>query len=328
LIEKGDALELSEIYEPVQEELAVVEESLKLASEVDSPWLSELLDYSLKGGGKRIRPILALLSSKFYEQGSDSILQIAVAVELMHLATLVHDDTIDNSPVRWGRPTVNKIWGMEKAVLLGDYMFAKAGKIAATTGNLRVIRLFSQTLMILSSGELAQAHSAFNLEQARENYIQRIASKTASLFCLATESGAVLSQAPEESIVILRDYGYNLGVAFQVVDDVLDFIGTEEELGKPVGSDLAQGTLTLPAMLLNEKNPEDNPVKRLFEGGDKGKNIGLAVEAVRNSMIVQECFTFASEYTDKACNNLNRLPQNASRQALIDLADYVITRRR
>jgi geranylgeranyl pyrophosphate synthase len=321
-------LELNEIYEPFREDLARVEEGLRTVSNVDFPWLAQLLDYSLQGGGKRIRPILALLSGKFYNYSLERLLPMAVAVELMHLATLVHDDTIDNSPVRWGRPTVHKLWGMEQAVLLGDYMFARSGQLTATTGNVRVIRLLSETLMTISSGELAQASSAFNLNQTLQSYIQRIASKTASLFCLATESGAVLSQAPEESIQILRNYGYNLGIAFQVVDDILDFIGTEEELGKPVGSDLSQGTLTLPAMLLNEKYPEDNPVKRLFEKGDKEENIRQAVDAIRNSSIVQECLAVASEYTSRACQGIERLPQNSSRQALVNLAEYIVTRRR
>ena len=321
-------MELSEIYAPVREDLAEVENRIRSVSKIDSPWLSELLDYSLKGGGKRIRPILALLSGKFHNYDRGRLLSVATAVELMHLATLVHDDTIDNASVRWGRPTVNTLWGAEQAVLLGDYLFAKAGDLTATTENLRVIRGFSQILMTISSGELAQAYSAFNLEQSRQHYFQRISSKTASLFTLATESGAVLSQAPEESIQSLREYGHNLGIAFQIVDDILDFIGTEEEMGKPVGSDLAQGTLTLPAMLLLEHHPEENPIKRLFQGGDKEGNIKQAIELVRNSPIIPECFQVASEYCDKACHKLKSLPDNAGRQALMDLADYIVTRRK
>ena len=321
-------MELSEIYEPVREDLATVEDRLKLISKVDSPWLAELLDYSLKGGGKRIRPILALLSGKFYNYNRNYLLPLAMAAELMHLATLVHDDTIDNSSVRWGRPTVNKLWGSEQAILLGDYLFAKAGELTATTESLRVIKHFSQTLMIISSGELAQAQSAFNLEQTRKHYFQRISSKTASLFSLATESGGVLSQAPEESIETLREYGHNLGIAFQIVDDILDFIGTEKEMGKPVGSDLAQGTLTLPAMLFLERYPEDNPVKRLFQNGDREEDIRLAIELIRNSPIIQECFEIASHYCARACHKLELLPDNASRQSLINLADYITARRK
>ncbi len=213
-------------------------------------------------------------------------------------------------------------------MLLGDYLFAEAGALTATTHNLRVIKLFADTLKTISSGELNQALYAFNLEQSRSQYFQRVAMKTASLFSMATESGAALSQAPEESIQILIEYAHNLGIAFQIVDDVLDFIGTEEELGKPIGSDLAQGTLTLPAMLLLEYYPKDNPVKRLFESRDERDNIKLAIELVRNSSIIQECYQVASDYCARACHNLKLLPDNASRQSLTGLADYIISRKR
>jgi len=321
-------LSLSTIYEPIKEDLAKVEDWLRSVGKVALPWLTELLDYSLKDGGKRIRPVLTLLSGKFYSYNPDSLLPMATAVELMHTATLVHDDAIDRSEVRRGRSTVSKVWGDEIAILLGDYLFAKAGEFAADTQNLRVIKLFSQTLEIISAGEVNQAFNAFNLEQTHEHYLQRISSKTASLFALATESGAILSQAPEEAVQALREYGYNLGIAFQIVDDILDYTSTEEEMGKPIGSDLAQGTLTLPAMLLLAHYPEDNPVKKVFGNEDKEKNINLALELVRNSSIAQECYQAASEYCSQAGENLNSLPDNASRQALIDLASYIITRRK
>ena len=321
-------MELDTIYKPIQKELDKVEDRLRSVKKVDSSHLSTLLDHSLQSNGKRIRPALTLLSGKFYDYNLDYLLPMAAAVELMHTATLVHDDAIDNSLIRRGRPTINKLWGEEKAVLLGDYLFAEAGAFTATTKNLRVIKHFADTLKTISSGELNQAFNAFNLEQSRSQYLQRVAKKTAALFSLATESGAVLSQAPEESIQILIEYGHNLGIAFQIVDDILDFIGSEEELGKPIGSDLAQGTLTLPAILILEHYPEENPVKRLFSSQDEQDNIKLAIELVRNSPITQECYQVASDYCAKACHNLKLLPDNTSRQSFIELADYIINRKR
>ena len=317
---------LSTIYEPVREDLLRVEDKLRSVSEVEFHHLSELLGYILIGG-KEIRPVLTLLSGKFYDYNLDRLLSMAAAVQLLHIATLVHDDAIDNSMVRRGRPTINSLWGEERAVLLGDYLFAKAGEFTATTQNLRAIMLFTQTLETISSGELNQLFNAFNLEQTRQSYLERIFSKTASLFSMATESGAILSRAPEESVKILIEYGYNLGIAFQIVDDILDFTGTEEEMGKPVGSDLAHGTLTLPAMLLLERYPEENPVKKVFQNEDRQKNIKLAIELIRDSPIVEQCYDVASSYCSKACHNLNLLPDNASRRALLELADYIITRR-
>ena len=321
-------LELSKICQPVQEDLDKVEERLRSVTRVDFSHLSELLDFSLRSTGKRVRPILTLLSGKFYDYNPEHLLTMAAAVEILHTATLVHDDAIDDSLIRRGRPTVYKLWGVEKAVLLGDYLFAEAGALTATTHNLRVIKLFAATLKTISSGELNQSFNAFNLEQTHQQYFQRIAQKTAALFCMATESGAALSQAPEESIQVLIEYAYNLGIAFQIVDDVLDFISTEKELGKPVGSDLAQGTLTLPSILLMQRYPADNPVKRLFRGEDKERNVRLAIELVVNSSIVQECYEVASDYGTRACQNLNSIPDTPSRQSLFQIADYVIQRNR
>ena len=321
-------MKLSEIYAPVQKDLVAVEAELKLVSQVENPWLSELLEYTLKGGGKRVRPILTLLSARSYNYSIDKLMPMAMAVELMHLATLVHDDTIDNSAVRWSRPTINKQWGTEQAVLLGDYLFAQSGELVAKTDNLPVIKLLPHTLMIITSGEIAQSHSAFNLDQTREHYLHRIASKTAALFILATESGAILSDAPEEGVRIMRDYGHNLGIAFQIVDDILDFIGTEEEMGKPVGSDLSQGTLTLPAMLLLEHYPgADNPIRQLFEAGGGEHYISQTIEQVRNSSIIEECFEVTAGYCDRACHRLDQLPDTEARRSLYELADFIINRR-
>ena len=315
-------MELNRIYESIQDDLGKVKDMLRSISQVDFPWLSEQLGYVVKESGKGIRPALTLLSGKFYNYDITYLLPMAVSVELMHTSTLVHDDAIDKSVVRRGQPTINRLWGEDIAVLMGDYLFAKAGEFVSDTQTPRVIKLFSQTLATISSSEINQFLGAFKLEQSRENYFHRISGKTASLFSLATESGAILSKAPEESVEILREYGDNLGIAFQIVDDILDFTSTEEAMGKPVGSDLTQGTLTLPAMLLLERYPEDNPVKRLFETRDK-KYVELAIEMVCNSTIVKDCYKVASEFCTRACRNLNLLPENASRQALAELAEYV-----
>ncbi|MFH1032789.1 MAG: polyprenyl synthetase family protein [Chloroflexota bacterium] len=322
-------MELNAIYAPVHQDLDKVDEKLKTLCQTDFPEVSKLLDYSLKSEGKRIRPALTLLAGKFYDYNLDYLLPMAAAAEMMHIATLVHDDAIDNASTRRGRVTVNKLWGEDKAVLLGDYLFAEAGGLVASTGNLLVIKLFASTLKTISAGELNQGFSAFHLEQERRQYIRRVAMKTASLFTMATESGAALSKAPEKSIQILIEYGYNLGIAFQIVDDILDFIGTEQELGKPVGSDLTQGTLTLPMMLFIEHYPEDNPIKKVFNGEDRQGNVKRAIEKIRgDSSIIQECYQLASEYCAAACRNLNQLPDNAARQSLTGLADYIIRRRK
>jgi geranylgeranyl pyrophosphate synthase len=322
---------LDMIYDLVKKDLSRVEEQFKLLvdSQRDSfPELHQMLGQVLVGG-KVIRPTLTLLSGKFYDYNLESLLPMATASELLHIATLVHDDAVDKASVRRGRPTVNKIWGLERAVILGDYLFARAGEFAAATGNLRAVRLFAQTLATISQAELRQGFSAFKLEQSYDDYIGRIAGKTASLFAMATESGAVLSRAPEEVIQGLKDYGYNLGIAFQIVDDVLDFVSTEAEMGKPVASDLAQGTITLPSLMLLERCPDDNPIKRLFGNEGNGQeSIKQAIGLVRASGIIDDCYRVASQYSTKACRSLEMLPDKPGRQALLTLADYVVQRRK
>jgi octaprenyl-diphosphate synthase len=320
------ALELNQIYRPVQGDLGKVRDTLTAISPADFPWLSEQLSYLMKETGKGIRPALTLLCGKFYKYNLTILLPMAVSIELMHTATLVHDDAIDKAQVRRSRATVNSIFGDEIAILMGDYLFAKAGEFVADTQSPRVIKLFSQTLGTISSGEINQFRGSFNLEQGREDYFRRIYGKTASLFSLATQSGSILSQAPEDAVVILKEYGDNLGIAFQIVDDILDFTSTEEAMGKPVGSDLTQGTLTLPAILLMKHYPKDNPVKMLFQTRDS-KYVAQAIEMVRNSSIIKECYQVALEYCGKACANINRLPEKASRQALLDLAEFVLNQK-
>jgi len=322
-------LELSAIYELIQEDLMAVEAHLKTVRKAGFDRLTELLDYALEPGGKRIRPALVLLSAKFYNYDLGRLLPMAVAVEVLHTATLVHDDAIDHSPLRRGRPTINKVWGEDKAILLGDYLLAKAEELVSETQNLGVIRLFARAIMTLASGELAQAFGAFNLEQTREQCFARVSAKTASLITLATESGAILSQAPEKMVTALKDYGQSLGIAFQIVDDILDFVGDEAEMGKPTGSDLSEGTLTLPAMMILERYPPDNPIRRLFSHeGDKQENIRLAIELVGSSGVLEECYQLAQDYSTRAGASLDPLPANPARNSLQELAGYVVARRK
>jgi len=318
-------LELDQIYESIRDDLDKVKETLTSISQIDFSWLSEQLSYVLKETGKGIRPALTLLSGRFYDYNITYLLPMAVSVELMHTATLVHDDAIDKAEIRRGHPTINSMWGDDIAVLMGDYLFARAGEAVADTQSTRAVKLFSQTLGIISSGEINQYRNSFNLEQTREDYFKRIYGKTASLFALSAQSGAILSHAPEEAVEILKNYGDNLGTAFQIVDDILDFTSTEEVMGKPVGSDLTQGTLTLPAMMLMERYPDDNPVRSLFKTGDK-KNVDLAIEMVLNSSIIDDCYQVASEYCELACRDFDLLPEKSSRQALLGLAKYVVKR--
>jgi len=316
-------LELKRIYAPVRADLDKVNDTLKSISRIEFAWLAEQLGHIVRGAGKGIRPALTLLAGKPFDYDLTYLRPMAVSVELMHTATLVHDDAIDKADTRRGLTTINSLWGDEIAILMGDYLFAKAGEFVADTQTPRVVKLFSQTLGIISSGEIGQFRAAYHAPQSRQEYIRRIYSKTAALFSLATQSGAILGHAPEAAVDIMKEYGDNLGIAFQIVDDILDFTSTEQALGKPVGSDLSQGTLTLPAMLITERRPGDNPVEKYFQTRDES-SLKEAIVMVLNSDIIAECYQIAREYCAAALVNMGTIPDTPARRSLTDLAEFVL----
>ena len=259
---------------------------------------------------------------------SESPIKMATGVELLHLATLIHDDTVDDADTRRGQASVSGRWGKEVAVLLGDYLFATSATLVCDTGNLRVVRRFAETIMELASGELIEYFNTFNPKQELDRYYDRIYRKTASLFRTASETGAVLSAASEGQIQALSGYGYNIGMAFQVVDDLLDILGDEAELGKPVGNDLRQGVLTLPSIMLMQRYPEDNPIPELFKKPELNGELERTLDMVKNSSIVPDCFTIIRNYCDEAILALDTLPAGESRDSLESMASYVRERSR
>lgn len=316
------------LFEPVQEEIILVEEGIKAVADVEYPWLVELLGYIVNSGGKRVRPALTLLAGKLQgDVNKDALIPVATGVELLHTATLVHDDTIDRSSRRRGKPTAASIWGWGIATLAGDYLFSKAAELVSQANSVRADRLFAQTLMALCTGELEEGFNSFDLDQTRESYFRRIGNKTASLFAMATESGGIVTDASEEAINALSTYGYKLGMAFQIVDDIFDFTAGEEELGKPVAGDLLQGHLTLPTIILKEQHPNGNPIVDIFEHRQVERNLDLVIQMIRNSGIVSECYGVAQGFIADACQALGLFPDSPYRSKLFELADYVVQRR-
>jgi len=317
------------LFAPVERESVLVEEGIKTVANVDYPWLAELLEYIVMSGGKRVRPALTLLAGKIHNGSDiDVLIPVATGVELLHAATLVHDDMIDNSPRRRGKPTVASAWGWGVATLLGDYLFSKAAELVSQANNVRADRLFAQTLMALCTGELEEMFSSFKPDNNRDIYYRKIGNKTASLFSMATESGGIVTGASEEGIRALRDYGYNIGLAFQIVDDILDFTAGEEELGKPTANDLLQGNLTLPSIMLMEMYPKDNTVQEIFENRQREENLEKAIQIIRSSDIIPECYNVAREFTTEACRALANFPDNPCRQSLMNLADLLVERQK
>lgn len=320
-------LETKTMFAPIKQDMPKVKEVLDGIADVEHQPLAELLRYIMDLGGKRIRPALTLLAGKFHDYDLTRLVPMAAAIEALHTATLVHDDVIDVAFLRRGNPTLNSLWNSSTAVLVGDYLFAKSADLVAKVRNHRVNELFAQTLMEICSGELRQVFSAFRTEQTREEYFRKIRAKTASLFSAAMRSGAILSSAPEPDIQALTTYGSSLGIAFQIVDDVLDFVGDEDKLGKPVGNDLRHGTLTLPALLFLERYPNDNRVRRVLENPGVEAYTYEAIMTIRNSEAIDESYKIAEQFCATARASLSSFPKTEHHECLLDLADYVIERR-
>ena len=314
------------IYEPVADDLARVLDNLgKLAS--SSGISEEMVSHVVVSGGKMVRPTVTLLAGSLRPGFEERLITMATAIELLHIASLVHDDTVDMARTRRGKATVSSVWGNDVAVLLGDYVFAASATFVCDTGNIRVVRRFSETIMELAKGELAERFSKHDWTQTIEDYNRRIYDKTASLICTASASGGMLSDAPEEETQALHAFGYNVGMAFQIVDDVLDFTSSEEELGKPVGNDLRQGTLTLPALLFAQRYPDEPIVKRLRDGSRDEADLAAMVDLVRNSTMIDDALATLDEYRSAARAALSVLPKSRPRESLEALIDYVAQRR-
>ena len=314
------------IYEPVLDGLDMVMGNLgELAENSGVP--RNMVSHVVEGGGKLVRPTITLLAGALHPGEEDRIVKMGTAVELLHIASLIHDDTVDHSEKRRGRATVSRLWGDDMAVLLGDYVFAASATFVCDTGNIRVVRRFAETIMELARGELTERLSKHDWSQSSADYERRIYDKTASLICTAAESGGVLSGAPEEESQALRSFGYNVGMAFQIVDDVLDFTSSEEELGKPVGNDLLQGTLTLPALLFAASHPGEAVVRRLRDGSRDENDLATMVEFVRNSSAIEETLAQLEGYRNAARAAVALLPDERARQSLDALVDYLAQRR-
>jgi geranylgeranyl pyrophosphate synthase len=312
---------------PVTEEIKLVEERMRIQADEAHPDLRAALDHLLKAGGKRIRPTLGLLVGNMLGAPLEKLVTLGAAVELLHTATLVHDDMIDGSLLRRGVPTLNARWSPPATVLTGDFIFARAAKLAADTDHLPLMKLFSETLAIIVNGELTQMFTSRGLIN-RDNYYKRIYAKTASLFEMTSRSAAMVSPANETIIESMRDFGYQLGMAFQIVDDILDFTGDQASVGKPLGSDLHNGLVTLPGIYYAEANPNDPDVQSLPNGGwTNNENMTRLVDNIRASSCTRKAMAEAEEHIDRALTSLEVMEPSAERDALENLAKYIVDRK-
>lgn len=315
------------LYKPIEDELDQVIGILGETHREDLSPIQELLGYAMEVPGKLVRPALTLLAAKSCRDSDlEHAVEVATAVELLHMASLIQDDTIDEADVRRGRPTINKIWGRDVAMLVGDFLFSKAAELTCQANDIRVIQSYARASKDASAGELSELLANFDITITQEQYMERIRAKTASLFSTATEAGGLVSSATDEQITALRLYGMKLGLAFQIIDDVMDFRSTESKVGKPVVHDLSQGILTLPSILFVEEHPDNSLIHDAFQNINRTENLSLAIELIQKDDVLDRSYEMAAELIREAQGALDVFESSDSLESLNGIATYVLER--
>lgn len=324
----GEMMKPFELFNEIRHDLQIVEKELQLIVRTPDALLTETSAHLLNAGGKRLRPAFALLAGKVCRYNLEQLLPLAVALELIHMATLVHDDVIDASLTRRGIPTVKANWGDRISIYTGDYLLAQSLVLIAKCDNAEIARVLADVSVKMTEGEIQQIVTTFDVTQSVKDYFYRIKRKTALLISASCELGAIACGAPPQYVRALKRYGYYLGMAFQITDDILDLIADQKELGKPIGSDLRQGIITLPVIYALQKAAG---AKRLAEiTAMKVKKEGEVLEAVK---IIKDCgavdFSFAvsSRYLTKAKQQLQFLPDGKTKKSLDLIANFINVRR-
>lgn len=311
--------------ELVEDELALVEEVLCNPIPGQHGMLTNTIQALFSAGGKRIRPSVLLLTAKYFNASLDHAISMAASVEMLHTGTLVHDDMIDGASLRRGAPTLNKLWSPEIAVLTGDFMFARSASLIAEVEIIPIMKLFSQTLEVILNGEIKQKFAKWQVNQ--QEYEERIYAKTAALFVLCTHSAAVLGNADRKVVETMISFGKAIGTAFQIVDDVLDFTGNVDQVGKPIGGDLSQGIFTLPTILFSQSHPNDEDLNTLITDQEADPNlIHKLVEKIRVSGAIETSMVEARERIKSGKNMMKGLPDSIYLDALYSLAEHVVNR--
>lgn len=309
----------------LEDKLVKVEEKMVSYSSGYHPDLIAALDHLMAAGGKRIRPIITLLMGEMLGADEGKIISLSAAIELLHTATLVHDDLIDGALLRRGNPTLNSHWTPAATVLTGDYIFAQAARLAAEIGSTEAMSIFAETLSIIVNGELSQLFGKSKLP-TREDYYFRIYEKTGSLFALSAKAAAMVSPADRKYISPAEAYGKEIGKAFQIVDDVLDFIGNQERVGKPIGNDLRQGIPTLPAIYYGEQHPDDKILLACLDGTATEEEADGLILRINESGIIDQALEEASQCAAEAVKNLEDFPEGREKDALEKLGPFLLDR--
>lgn len=319
-------MKLLDLYAKMKGDLAQIEKELEQSVADDHALLNDASLHLLKAGGKRIRPVFVLLAGKFGDYRLDVMKRVAVPLELIHMASLVHDDVIDDAETRRGQLTVKSKWDNRIAMYTGDYIHGKALSIASQLPNPQIHHILSGALVQMCIGEIEQIRDFFNTGQSVRNYLRRIRRKTALLIAISCKLGAIAAGTDQKTANLLYRYGYNVGMAFQIRDDLLDLYGTEKQIGKPPGSDMRQGNITLPVILALQDGSIRDALLREIErirAGEGERDASRAIDIIRKSDGGDLADRLANRYIKKALRALEGLPNIAAKKNLNDIAHFV-----
>jgi heptaprenyl diphosphate synthase len=315
-------MKLKMLYSFLNSDLQIIEKELEAAIQAESPVLRQASLHLLKSGGKRIRPVFVLLAAKFGNYDIQVVKNAAVALELIHMASLVHDDVIDDSDLRRGAPTIKSKWDNRIAMYTGDYIFARALEVITEIKNLLAHQLLANTMVELTRGEIEQIKDKYNFDQNLRTYLRRIKRKTALLIASSCQLGAVSVGVDEEIHKKLFEFGYYVGMTYQITDDILDFTASEKELGKPAGSDLRQGNITLPALYAMEDPYLKARIEKVNEqiSQEEMKDV---IEAIIASGAIERAADVGGMYLEKAYSVIRELPSNTAKKTLFEIAKFI-----
>ena len=319
-----------QLKDSVENRLLLVEEKIKLKLSSDVELVQKMTNYHLDTGGKRLRALLTLGSAKMcgYSKGTRDI-NLAACVELIHSATLMHDDVIDNGSLRRGKKTINKIWDNHSSVLVGDYLLSRCFEMMVEDGNLEVLKLLSSTSSKIAQGEVLQLQHQGEVDMLEETYLKIISAKTAELFAAATKVGAILSDMKNKEKEALEFYGRNLGLTFQIADDTLDYNSELKLFGKKIGKDFYEGKITLPIILLFQKadNNEKEKLKEVFLKKDRDENdLNYTLSLIKKYDVIKACYQKAQHYINLASNSLSVFKDCEEKNILENLTSFSLSR--
>jgi len=315
-------MKLSAMYSFLNTDINIVEKELERTIQSEYPLLTQASLHLLQAGGKRIRPVFVLLGGKFGKYDIEYIKKVAVALELIHMASLVHDDVIDDAELRRGKATIKAIWNNRFAMYTGDYIFARSLELMTSLNNPLAHRILSNTIVEVCRGEIEQICDKYRFDQTLKCYLRRIKRKTALLIAVSCQLGAIAANAPTKIHELLYLFGYYVGMSFQITDDILDFIGTEEQLGKPAGGDLLQGNITLPVLFAMEDETAKAKIVTVSENSSP-EEIKEIISLIKKTGAIEKSYEVSNKYLQKAFSVLEQLPKNRARTTLYKIAKYV-----